>query len=77
MMNLVRKGNNVHLITSEKGWLTDQNNYDFCFIFPQLKNKFSLFGCLKLLKYLKKNKIEIMVASSANAGIFRECVNCF
>lgn len=77
MMNLVRKGNNVHLITSEKGWLTDQNNYDFCFIFPQLKNKFSLFGYLKLLKYLKKNKIEIMVASSANAGIFSRMCKLF
>ncbi|HFS3175017.1 TPA: glycosyl transferase, partial [Escherichia coli] len=46
MMELVRNGNTVHLITSEIGWLTEQNNYDNCFLLPQLKKKFSFWGYL-------------------------------
>ncbi len=77
MMELVRNGNTVHLITSEIGWLTEQNNYDNCFLLPQLKKKFSFWGYLSLLKYIKKEKINVMVASSANAGIFQDYVNYF
>lgn len=77
MMKLVRNGNDVHLITSENGWLTEQNNYDACFILPELKKKFSLLGYVALLKYLKKEQINVMVASSANAGIFTRMCKLF
>ncbi|EGT4253155.1 glycosyltransferase [Citrobacter amalonaticus] len=77
MMKLVRNGNNVHLITSGNGWLTEQSNYDACFILPELKKKFSLLGYMALLKYLKKEKINVMVASSANAGIFSRMCKLF
>ncbi|HCN5210433.1 TPA: glycosyltransferase, partial [Escherichia coli] len=77
MMELVRNGNTVHLITSEIGWLTEQNNYDNCFLLPQLKKKFSFWGYLSLLKYIKKEKINVMVASSANAGIFSRLCKLF
>lgn len=70
MMKIAKGDNTIHLITSENGWLTEQGNFDKIFILPQLKNHFSLPGYLSLLKYIKKEKISVMVASSANAGIY-------
>lgn len=70
MMKLVRNDSSVHLITSEEGWLTEQGNFDKVLILPQLKKHFSLTGYLTLLKYIKNEKIKVMIASSANAGIY-------
>lgn len=77
MMKLVRDGNRVHLITSENGWLTQQENYDELLILPELKRHFSIIGYFKLLMYIKKEKILVMVASSANAGIYSRMAKLF
>lgn len=70
MMKLVRDTATVHLVTSETGWLTEQHSYDSLMLLPQLKKKFSITGYLSLLKYIRTNKINVIVASSANAGIY-------
>ncbi|WPU24670.1 glycosyltransferase [Cedecea neteri] len=70
MMKIAKRDNTVHLITSQNGWLTEQGNFDKLLILPELKKHFSLTGYLSLLKYIKKEKISVMVASSANAGIY-------
>ncbi len=70
MMKLVKNEASVYLITSEDGWLTEQGNFDKLFILPQLKKHFSLMGYIALLKYIRKEHITVMVASSANAGIY-------
>lgn len=77
MMKLVREDDQVHLITSEQGWLTEQHNFDKVFILPQLKKHFSLAGYYALLKYMRKEKITVMVASSANAGIYSRMAKLF
>ncbi|MDM2741776.1 MULTISPECIES: glycosyltransferase [Citrobacter] len=70
MMKLVKNEGSVYLITSEDGWLTEQGNFDKVLILPQLKKHFSLSGYISLLKYIRKENINVMVASSANAGIY-------
>lgn len=77
MMKLVRNDSSVHLITSEKGWLTEQGNYDKILILPHLKKHFSLAGYFALLKYIKNEKIKVMIASSANAGIYSRMAKIF
>ena len=77
MMKLVRNESSVHLITSEKGWLTEQGNYDKILILPHLKKHFSLAGYFALLKYIKNEKIKVMIASSANAGIYSRMAKLF
>lgn len=70
MMKLIRDTATVHLVTSESGWLTEQQSYDSLLLLPQLKKKFNILGYLSLLKYIRNNKINTVVASSANAGIY-------
>ena len=70
MMKLVRNEGSVYLITSENGWLTEQGNFEKVLILPQLKKHFSFSGYISLLKYIRKENINVMVASSANAGIY-------
>lgn len=77
MMKLVRNDSSVHLITSEEGWLTEQGNFDNILILPQLKKHFSLTGYFALLKYIKNEKIRVMIASSANAGIYSRMAKLF
>ena len=77
MMKLVRSDCSVHLITSEEGWLTEQGNFDKVLILPQLKKHFSLTGYFSLLKYIKNKKIKVMIASSANAGIYSRMAKLF
>lgn len=70
MMKLMRDGNSIHLITSESGWLTDQGQFDKLLLIPKLKKYFSLSGYVSLLKYIRAEEITVIVASSANAGIY-------
>lgn len=70
MMKLMKDGNSIHLITSEPGWLTEQGQFDKLLLIPKLKKYFSLSGYASLLKYIKAEKITVIVASSANAGIY-------
>lgn len=77
MMKLIKGDAAIHLITSEHGWLTEQESFDKVFILPELKKHFSLAGYIRLLKYIRKEKISVMVASSANAGIFSRMAKLF
>ncbi|HBB6754777.1 TPA: glycosyltransferase, partial [Citrobacter freundii] len=70
MMKLVKNEGSVYLITSEDGWLTEQNNFEKVLILPQLKKHFSFSGYISLLKFIRKENIDVMIASSANAGIY-------
>ncbi|NIF57278.1 glycosyltransferase family 4 protein [Enterobacter sp. Ap-916] len=77
MMKLIKNDASIHLITSEHGWLTEQGNFDKVFILPELKKHFSFLGYIRLLKYIRKEKISVMIASSANAGIFSRMAKLF
>ena len=70
MMKLMRDGNAIHLITSESGWLTEQGQFDKLLLIPKLKKYFSLSAYFSLLRYIREEKITVIVASSANAGIY-------
>ena len=63
---------NVHLCTNEEGWLSKQcvNNIKGHLFNKQIEGKSSLLFLLDLYKYIKKNKISLVITNSANAGFY-------
>ncbi len=67
----------LYLATDEEGWLVQNSKVKKYFIDPAIKKRFSIPYLLKLLKFLKNNQIDIVVASSANAGIYSRLSKLF
>lgn len=68
---LKRKGTNVYLVTDKIGWLTEKaelgTNNILC---DERIGKVSFFYILRLFKFLKRNKISLLICSSAYAGFY-------
>ncbi|MDB4178785.1 glycosyltransferase [Amylibacter sp.] len=60
---------NSHLATNKRGWLTKNFNSHNLFISKLIEMRFSITYLFLLNKYVSKNKIDMIIASSANAGI--------
>lgn len=58
------------LITNEKGWLSDNGNFEEVFFIKDIESKFSPKAFIKIAKILKQNKVDTVVSSSANAGLY-------
>ncbi|AHK20221.1 glycosyl transferase [Yersinia similis] len=67
----------VTLITSESGWLTESILCDKIIIIPQLKKMASFSAIYLMYKALKENNIDIVIASSANAGLYSRITRIF
>lgn len=65
------------LATDEDGWLSQNVNVESIFLNKLIYKKFSLFYLTEVNKFIKKNKIELIIASSANAGIYSRIVKLF
>lgn len=61
---------NIFLITSDKGWLTEQFDAEKLFIVPGLKSVRNIFNIFSIAKILKKTHADIVVSNSANAGLY-------
>lgn len=59
-----------HLATNKLGWLTENGNCRNLFVDNLIEKRFSFRYLFLLDKYIKDNKISIIIASSANAGIY-------
>lgn len=66
-----------YLGTGENGWLAQNTSVEDSFIDALIYKRFSITYLLRLVKYIKRNKIDIIVASSANAGIYARLVKLF
>ncbi|HCD1258366.1 TPA: glycosyltransferase [Citrobacter amalonaticus] len=75
--NLLSKDCNVYLITSTDGPLVDSNIFRGISIIPGIKKYFSISTFFRLAKFIKKNNISVVVASSANAGIYSRLLRIF
>ncbi|EEJ0784112.1 glycosyltransferase family 4 protein, partial [Salmonella enterica] len=67
---LIEQDCKVFLITSEYGWLTQCSVFSEVYIIPGIKKYFDVIAYIKLIKFIKKNNIKSIVASSANAGVY-------
>ena len=59
-----------HLATNRKGWLAASAQIENIFLNRLIEKRFSLKYIFLLHKYVKANGIDIVVSSSANAGIY-------
>lgn len=65
------------LVTNKPGWLTDNIKVSDTLFSHGIENKFSVTAFLSILSFVKKNKVDIIVASSASAGIYARLVRIF
>lgn len=68
---------NIILITSDAGWLTETIVCDKIIIIPEIRKMASIKAIYYLYKALKDNKIDIVVSSSANAGLYSRLTRLF
>ncbi|MCB5321482.1 glycosyltransferase [Yersinia intermedia] len=68
---------NITLITSEPGWLTESISCSNIVIIPQMRKMTSIAAIYFMCKFLKENKIDIVIASSANAGLYTRLARIF
>lgn len=60
----------VYLVTDEEGWLVQNTQVKKYFTNIKIRKKFSLSFLIQFSNFLKENNIDLIVASSANAGIY-------
>lgn len=65
------------LVTNKAGWLTDNVKVKESLFCNGIENHFSISTFIKVLLFVKKNKISVIVASSANAGIYARLIKIF
>jgi len=62
---------NVHIITNEAGWLTDSLPRGVnVYCDAAVNGRISISFIFRLVRYIKGNNIQLIVASSANAGLY-------
>ena len=59
-----------YLATNQDGWLTESAQTENIFLNRLIEKRFSLKYLFLLSRYVNSNEIKIVVASSANAGIY-------
>lgn len=63
-----------YLATDEEGWLSKSVTVNDRFLNSLIHRRFSFSYLLQLNKFIKKNEIDLIVASSANAGIYSRLI---
>lgn len=58
------------IITNKAGWLTENATVKDQLFVPEIEKGFSLKAFLKIVEFIKQNRIDVVVASSANAGLY-------
>lgn len=60
----------ISLITNKKGWLSYSLSNIPCFFVPEIESRFSCVAFFKIQRLIKNENADIVVASSANAGLY-------
>lgn len=76
-VKLLKDDCKIILITSEPGWLTETIVCDKVVIIPEIRKMASIKAIYYLYKTLKDNKVDVVVSSSANAGLYSRLTRLF
>lgn len=76
-VNILANEFEIYLVTNKEGWLTNEMSIEDMLLDKNIEKKLSILFLLKLLKFIRINKINLIVASSANAGIYSRLVKLF
>ena len=66
-----------YLGTNKEGWLTANTNVEKVLINERIEQRISFGYLLQLIRFVQKNQIDIVIASSANAGIYARLLKFF
>lgn len=66
-----------YLATDKNGWLTENTFTKANFLDIRIRGKLSILYLFKLCKFIKDNDIELVVSSSANAGLYSRLCKMF
>ncbi len=73
-INICSEDFQCFLATDENGWLVKSVNVQDKLLDKLIHKRFSIWYLMKLNHFIKKNRINLIVASSANAGIYSRLV---
>lgn len=78
-ISLLNEKYDITLITNESGWLTDEIKYFKIntYLDNRIEKLNSIFFLFNLTLFLKKNKIDLIICNSANAGIYGRLASLF
>ncbi len=76
-LDITKEYFDTYLATNKSGWLVDNSNFLDALIDKKIESRFSLLYLYKLIKFIKKNRIDLIVASSANAGLYARLAKIF
>ena len=68
---------NTFIVTDEEGWLIQSAKMDGYFVDMKIHSLFSYSFLKKFAKYVKDNNIDLIVAGTANAGVYGRLVKIF
>ncbi|EIA1621126.1 glycosyltransferase [Vibrio parahaemolyticus] len=76
-ISLLDKDFEHFLVTNKPGWLSDRVSVQQTLFVPGIEKKFCLKTLFKLVHFVRSNKIDILIASSANAGVYARLLKLF
>ncbi len=65
------------IITNNPGWLSEQSYANKTYFVKEIESKFSISAFFNILKIIKAEKADIIVSSSANAGLYARLSKLF
>ncbi|WP_305369641.1 glycosyltransferase [Photobacterium leiognathi] len=65
------------IITNNEGWLSDNNCANRVYFVNEIESRISIAAFFKILKILIKEKADIVVSNSANAGLYARLCKLF
>ncbi|WP_305845668.1 glycosyltransferase [Photobacterium kishitanii] len=75
--NLLKDDFRQIIITNNEGWLSTNNCADKIYFVKEIESKFSVVAFFKILNILVKEKSDIVISSSANAGLYARLAKLF
>ncbi|WP_318484290.1 glycosyltransferase [Photobacterium leiognathi] len=69
-IKLLEKDIKPIVITNKPGWLSESLPDVAHYFLPEIESRFSFSALSKIVQHIKNNDIDIVVASSANAGLY-------
>ncbi|QPW26370.1 glycosyltransferase [Edwardsiella ictaluri] len=70
LSNILKEQYEIFIITSGDGWLTSKFDSSHVILYPGLLNLKSIFCFFKLANIFRKYKADVVISSSANAGVY-------
>lgn len=76
-VKLLSREFDIKVVTNKSGWLSDSLSPGLCHFIPEMESRVSLTALIRVTKFLKKEGAQIVVANSANAGLYGRLSSLF